>query len=170
MEKTKFSKILLNTAFSCMACDGNIDKREVNLIKALEKNENLFGVENIEDTLNNLINNINEKGIDFLNEYIYQLKQLDLTENEEIQIIKTAIKTIEADEQIEYSEIKFFKIIRSELHVSNESILQVLPHISEYLEQDIIGENFTARLIAEYFNEQSLPQFKNIHLDSGDEY
>jgi hypothetical protein len=35
-----------------------------------------------------------------------------LTEQEELTLIDFAIQTIKADEQIEYSEIKFFKNIR----------------------------------------------------------
>ena len=52
-------------------------------------------------------------------------------------MIKIAIATIEADEQIEYSEISFFKKIRKNLAISDETILEALPDKEDYLLPDI---------------------------------
>jgi uncharacterized membrane protein YebE (DUF533 family) len=43
MAQIAFNELLLQTAFSCMASDGDIDQSEVQLIKALEQGEKLFG-------------------------------------------------------------------------------------------------------------------------------
>jgi len=42
METINFDRLLLKTAFSCMACDGDIDKREIKLIKRLHKEKRLL--------------------------------------------------------------------------------------------------------------------------------
>ena len=42
METITFDKLLLKTAFCCMASDGNIDNREVELIKKMCHNSDLF--------------------------------------------------------------------------------------------------------------------------------
>ena len=42
METITFDKLLLKTAFCCMAADGNIDKREVALIKSMCEKSELF--------------------------------------------------------------------------------------------------------------------------------
>ncbi|MFW5721170.1 MAG: hypothetical protein ACOCWW_02150 [Bacteroidota bacterium] len=168
MTQLKFEELLLQTAFSCMACDGEIDKREIELIKSLEKDEQLFELENIESLLNELIEEINKKGHGFLRDYLNQVNQASLTEEQEIKLVRTAIRTIEADEKVEYSEIKFFKIIRPKLAVSDKTLkenLSDIENIEEYLEQDIISESYMEKMTAEYFDKQNLPEFKPINLN-----
>lgn len=48
---------------------------------------------------------------------------------------------IEADKQVLYSEVKFFKKIRSRITVSDEQILLKLSSIEDYLQPDICAEN-----------------------------
>ncbi|MDG5799222.1 hypothetical protein QA597_02475 [Marinilabiliaceae bacterium ANBcel2] len=162
MNEDKYSELLLLTAFSCMACDGHIDNREVELIVALENEENLFKIENIEESVNNLIQQINNDGKKFLKNYFGQLKESNLSQEEELQLLKTAVRTIRADDVIEYSEIRFFKIIRSKLKISNKRILDAIPDIEEYLEQDVIRKDYLEILKHTYFEEQTLPEFNFI--------
>lgn len=54
-----------------------------------------------------------------------------------MQLIKIAIDAIEADNQIEYSEISFFKRIRKQLSISDETILEQMPDKENYLLPDI---------------------------------
>jgi hypothetical protein len=61
------------------------------------------------------------------------LEKSTLTEQEELTLIDFAIQTIKADEQIEYSEIKFFKNIRHRLKISDNNILAVFPDIEQFL-------------------------------------
>jgi len=76
--------------------------------------------------------------------------------------------------------IKFFKIIRSKLKVSNETILEKfptkdifleksfeiikekLPSIEQFLEEDIITEKYIDRLKDDFFSNTALPQFETI--------
>ena len=171
MTQPKFEDLLLQTAFSCMACDSDIEKREIDLITSLEKKERLFNVENIEDELNQLVKEINQKGIGFLKEFLSNLDKASLSEDQELKIIRIALKTIESDEKVEYSEIKFFKIIRTKLNVSNQKILEKLSHINnleEYLEQDIISDSYLKKLTLDYFSSQSIPEFDLIKLNQED--
>jgi uncharacterized tellurite resistance protein B-like protein len=162
MKGQAINKLLLKTAFACMACDGHIDPKEVNLIKTLGQNENLFGDLNLEQELDSLVNEINEHGSTFLRTYLQDLVHAEIGEKEEMDIVKVAIHTINADEKVEYSEIKFFKIIRSKLKISNSKILAILPDLEEYLEQDIISESYLNNLSIEYFDSIDLPRFDSI--------
>ena len=38
MEKTKFKELLLNISICAIACDGDIDEREIEALKNIEKN------------------------------------------------------------------------------------------------------------------------------------
>ena len=160
METINFDKLLLKTAFSCMACDGDIDKREVELIKQLHKENKTFGEIDISFELDELLISINKDGQQFLRDYFKELKTFDLTEANELKIIEIAIETIKADDKIKYSEIKFFKVIRSKLKIENEQILVKNPDFEDYLEQDIISESYLSGLLDDYFGGQTLPKFE----------
>jgi uncharacterized tellurite resistance protein B-like protein len=163
METISFDKLLLRTAFCCMASDGNIDKREIALIKAMCDNSPLFTNFNFEEEINNLLTKLNSKGKEFISYYFDLLKHSTLSEQDELTIIDFAINTIKADDQIEYSEIKFFKVIRHNLKISDEKILIVYPDLEQFLEQDIITESYLEKITNQYFETAELPQFELIH-------
>ncbi len=156
MEDLNFYKLLLRTAFSCMACDGDIDKREVKMIKKLHKESKTFGEIDINAELDTLQLAINNDGYQFLKGYFNELSTTELTEANELKLIEVAIDTIKADNRIDYSEIKFFKVIRSKLKISNEQILLKHPDFEEYLEQDIISDSYLAKLQDDFFDFHTL--------------
>ena len=159
-----FDKLLLKTAFCCMAADGNIDDREISLIKSMCEKSPLFTNFNFQEEINLLVGKINNGGKSFIQYYFDSLKQTQLNEHEELTLIDFAIQTINADEQIEYSEIKFFKNIRYRLNVSDDKILARLPHIEQYLEDDIITDTFLDKITSQYFEISELPQFDLISI------
>ncbi len=134
----KTNELLLKTAFCCMACDGEIAKEEINLVKQITKQSDLFADLDVEKTLNEYIAQINEQGKAFLSNYIKEVAEASLSTEEELQLVKIAIQTIEADENIEYSEVSFFKRIRAKLNISDEEILAELPDKDDYLLPDIM--------------------------------
>lgn len=162
MEQIRFNKLLLKTAFSCMACDGKIDPREVKLIKSLHEEKRLFGDIELDTEIEGYRKAINDNSSTFLKSYFNELTSTELSEQEELKLIEVAINTIKADDKIEYSEIKFFKVIRSKLKIENEPILDIHPDFEEYLEQDIISESYLARLQDDFFDTQTLPEFELI--------
>lgn len=135
------SELLLKTAFCCMACDGEIAPEEIQLVKRITEQSELFSNIDVEKELNAFIAQINEQGKAFLTNYIQEVANATLTTQEELQLIKLAIQTIEADENIEYSEISFFKRIRAKLNISDDEILAELPDKEDYLLPDIIEKS-----------------------------
>lgn len=162
METITFDKLLLKTAFSCMACDGDIDKREVKLIKRLHKQNKTFGEIDINPELDTLLLAINKDGRQFLKDYFNELTTSELSEADELKLVEAAIDTIKADEKVEYSEIKFFKVIRSKLKIDNEPILKKHPNFEDYLEQDIISESYLSRLQDDFFDTHISNKFELI--------
>jgi len=162
MEAITFDNLLLKTAFCCMASDGNIDEREVAMIQSLCNDSNFFKEVNFQESINKLIKDINKKGKQFIQDYFYLLNNSNLTEKEELILIEFAIKTIYADEQVEYSEIKFFKSIRHRLKISDEKILEQFSDISnieQFLEEDIITESVLDKITSQYLDIAELPKF-----------
>lgn len=162
METISFDKLLLKTAFCCMASDGNVDKREIALIKSMCENSPLFKDFNFQEEINILVNKINTRGKEFITYYFELLKETSLTEQEELTLIDFAIQTIKADEQIEYSEIKFFKNIRHRLAISDEKILASFSDIEMFLEEDIATESILDKITSQYLDSAELPQFELI--------
>ena len=169
-----------------MVCDGEIDNNEMDLIKSLFSSSSYQATTNIDEILNQFISEINRQGNDFLRLFFKDLRIAVLTEEEELKLINFCLKTIYSDFEVKYDEIKFFKIIRSMLKVSNETILEKfptkdvlldksfeiirekLPSIEQFLEEDIITEKYVEKLKDAFFSNSSLPQFEVIQtLDNG---
>jgi uncharacterized tellurite resistance protein B-like protein len=166
METISFDKLLLKTAFCCMASDGHIDNREVALIKKMCENSPLFKDFDFQEEINSLLDKINTKGKEFISYYFDLLGKSSLTEKEELTLIDFAIQTIKADEVIEYAEIKFFKNIRHRLKISDENILEVFPDIELFLEQDIVTESYLDKITNQYLESAEFPQFELISIDT----
>jgi len=120
-----FNELLLQTAFCCMSCDGNIAEEELILVKQFASSSTLFEGLDIEKKLNEYVTEINEKRGAFLSGYIKKIVSAALNEEQELNLAKIAIQIIEADNKIEYSEISFFKRIRNKLNVSDEKLLEI---------------------------------------------
>lgn len=162
MDNITFDKLLLKTAFCCMASDGKIDNREIALIKSMCEKSTLFENFNFQEEINILVSKINARGKEFITYYFELLKKAVMTEQEELALIDFAIQTIKADVQIKYSEIKFFKVIRHNLKISDEKILAVYPDVEQFLEEDIITESYLEKITNQYLETAELPQFELI--------
>lgn len=164
METLDLNMLLLKTAFSCMACDGDIDQREISLIEQLHRSKKIFGEIDIKVQLENFRAAINKDGKQFIKSYFNDLKTSQLNEDNELSLLEVAFKTIEADTKIEYSEIKFFKVIRSFLKVKNEHIISKFPNLEDYLEDDIITESYLSNLQNDFFNTHKSIQFEALNI------
>lgn len=143
MENKDFNKLLLLTAFSCMACDGEIAGEELSLIKELDAKEKLFGDIEIGVELKKLKEQIDKEGNLFLKRYIGELGKSELTKEQELDLLRVAYRTILADNKVEYSEVKFFKVIRSNMKkLDDEVILSGIEGIEDYFVQDDIKAGY----------------------------
>lgn len=155
------NELYLKTAFCCTSCDGNIANEEIQLIKQYVENSTIFQGLEVEKLLNEYIKEINKTGIEFLKSFILELTNESKTKEEELKIVKIAIEVIETDNEIQYSEIKFFKKIRGTLNVNDEDILKEFPGKEDYLLPDIATEKYEFLQPAE-FSSISL-NITNIH-------
>lgn len=130
-------ELYLKTIFSCMVCDGNIAPEEIDLVKKLVNNSKLFEDFDVESNLNSYIAEVNENGSKFLSRYLSELAASELEKQSQMEIVNLAFMTIEADNVIEYSEVKFFKKIRARLSLTDEEILECHPDKEDFLLPDI---------------------------------
>lgn len=130
-------ELYLKTIFCCMACDGEIAKKEVALVHDLTSKQEIFKGIDVEATVNGYVASINAQGLLFLKDYLKELAAQNLSAEEQMKIIDLALQTIYADDKIEYAEVKFFKKIRSQLSLTDEEILHSHPTIEDFLLPDI---------------------------------
>lgn len=135
MDKELF---FLKTILCCSACDGEIAPEEIAALKSIATNMDIFKTIDVERELNQMIESLNKKGVEFLMEYVDSIRGMNLSEEEQLLVVKLAIDIIEADNEILYSEVKFFKRIRRNLSISDELILSKFPDKEDYLLPDII--------------------------------
>lgn len=129
--------LYLKTVFCCIACDGDIAEEEIRLIRELGTKDKLFNDMDTEKYINAWINEINKRGSMFLQNYLNEIATEDLNEKEQLLLVSLAFNAIEADNRIEYSEVKFFKKIRSRLSISDETILGKFPNKEDFLLPDL---------------------------------
>jgi len=156
------NELYLKTIFSCIACDGDIAQEEVDLIRNMASTSNTFDGLEMEDLLNKWIADINENGARFLQSYLSDLGEAKLTDQEQLMIADLAIQSIEADNRIEYSEVKFFKKIRSRLTISDEAILKEHPDKEDLLLPDIQVNDKLDWDTDTHFSKISLKGIKNL--------
>ena len=97
----------------------------------------------------------------FLQSYLKELNSVDLNETEQLLILSLAIKAIEADNRIEYAEVKFFKKIRSRLTISDEAILAEHPNKEDFLLPDINITEIPQWDDSTHFSQISIPAQSN---------
>jgi uncharacterized tellurite resistance protein B-like protein len=163
-----FDKLLLQTAFICMACDGEIAPEEIALIKSICEKEPVFQNMDFNVEIEKFVTDINAGGKKFISDFLKMLEQkaVDLSEQEQFSLIDIAIKVIKADNKIEYSEIKFFKTIRYRLKVSDDAIIThffaTVEDIEWFLGEDIHTETTLDKITQQYLDLADLPKFEEI--------
>lgn len=135
-----FNKILFLTSFCCMAIDGEIATEEYSLLKDMSK-QNLFGDIDISADFDRCVEVLQHDGRNFINTYFQSIDNIQFEEDEKLRIIDVAVRTIYADNKIEYAEVKFFKSLCKHLRIDKEIILNSNPNVDEYwLEEDIASQ------------------------------
>ena len=150
-------ELFLKTVFCCIACDGDIAEEEVGMVRELCANDKLFSDMDAEQYINAWIAEINERGSMFLQTYLTDIPTADLDEKEQLLLVSLAFNAIEADNRIEYSEVKFFKKIRSRLSISDETILGKFPNKEDFLLPDLKVAELPMWDENTYFNQITIP-------------
>lgn len=158
-----FNKILLKTAFSFMTCDGHIAPNEVALIRKMAEEDHAFGDIDIDTELDFLIEVINTMGMGFLKDYFKVLKNAELKQEQELKLVDMAINTLYADGKVDYNEVKFFRIFRSLLSVTDKQITDLNPNLpEEFIESDIFSHSYLGQLFDDYFEKAEIPTFEKL--------
>lgn len=109
-----------------MACDGSVAQEELDLVRHYTTTSSYFKEIDVQQKINEYVNAINSNGSRFLFCFLTEISNSNLNDEQEKEIVKMAVRMIQEDNKIEYSEIRFFKKIRAKLKLSDEVLLEIL--------------------------------------------
>ena len=122
MDKIELKKILFKVAFCAMACDGDIDSREIEELKIMDTNTSYFAEVDLTDELKQLVNDFKHKGTKVIEELFVSLRETKLNPIQELLILEVALRIINADNRHDENEVKFINFLRSKLELHDETI------------------------------------------------
>ena len=123
MESKEFSKELLKIAFAATVCDGDIDESELEVIRALEKEDFYLKGEDLSDVLDQYEKDAEDDFLEFANTAVKETYKLDLSPAEKMVIINLAIAIVRADNKMQLEEISFIKSLILNLQLPEELVI-----------------------------------------------
>ncbi len=137
------SQLYLKTVFCCIACDGEIVESELAVLyEIVHESEDLFKDVDVHQTLVGFLEEIRTRGHAFLKDYLSELTEADLPEDEQLKVLDLCFRSIESDNNITREEMGFFKQVRACLPISDERILEEMPDKEDYLLPDIRQDDY----------------------------
>ena len=127
MKNQEFKNFLFKSAVMAMACDGDIAETEIEEIKSIVTNEIYFMGYDFEEHLKNNITNIKVNGKDAINQYLQEIETNNLNEHQEILLIEVLLRIIEADSDVQTSELKFLQMAKAKLKVDEQTLIVKFP-------------------------------------------
>jgi len=146
MRTQEFQQFLLRSAVIAMACDGNISSTEIEEIKKMVRTEIYFLGYDFEEPLSQNLDLIKTYGITAINQYLSEVSAVNLTDKQALILIEVLLRTIEADGKVEQREIKFVRVVKSNIGISDEALITKFPSRINYLmdfHNSDLNENFT---------------------------
>lgn len=124
MEQKELQKLLLETVICSIACDGDIDDREIAELHKMIDNAPYFKGLKVDDFLDDMLQSVKSDGRAFLRNYFDQLKKSELSPLQELLVLEVVLRIIHADERLDNNEITFLKLVRTNFNVHDEIIHQ----------------------------------------------
>ena len=133
MKNQDFKDFLFKSAVMAMACDGDIAEKEIEEIKSIVANEIYFMGYDFEEPLKKNIENIITNGNGAINQYLQEIEKNNLKEHQEILLIEVLLRVIEADKDVQTSELKFLQMAKSKLKVDEQTLIVKFPKQIDHL-------------------------------------
>lgn len=139
MKATDFQKLLFKAAITTTAVDGEIHQDEISEIKNIAESTAYFLDFDYEEILEQTVFEVKSKGKAYINQFLTELKTIELSEKQELKLIEVLLRVIEADKVIENNEVEFLQLVKSRLKTSDETLISLFPNQIEHLIKDNRG-------------------------------
>lgn len=139
MRTSDFQPLLLRTAVTALACDGNIDQSEVDAVKQMAENEVYFLGYEYQQPFDVFLGTMKARGRDTVEEYLSELKQAPLNERQKLLVVEVLIRVMDADEQWAQNEKAFLHMAVRQMQLSLEALIESFPKHADILCDDHSG-------------------------------
>jgi hypothetical protein len=123
MESNEFKTLLFEVACCAVACDYDIDEREVRELQYINKSTTYFKDIDLSKQLESFLAKFKGNEAKTINELIEKVKNSSLSPVEELLILEVALRLIYADVKIDEKEIDFLKSVHMALSLSDKMII-----------------------------------------------
>jgi len=168
MVNITFKKMLFDIACATVACDGDIDDREVRELRFIDESTIYFGDIDLSGHLDHFLQNVKLQPDETINNVVLQLRKMSLSPVEELLVLEVALRIVYADIRIDPEEIKFLKLIRSFLSIDDEIIRQrfgeneILLNVDKFDSEAAVTPKTTSR-------KNNIDNIENAYFDLRDE-
>lgn len=158
MEKISFDKILFRSAFSVMACDGEIHRDEISAFKNISTKNPYFSDIDFETEMKSAVDELKSKGINYITEFFEILKRSNFKEKQKLLLIEIILKIIDADNKVDDNELSFLNTVINILNLTEEFLIMKFPkRLNYFLDMSSYGNNIYLKNILD-----NIKGFENI--------
>lgn len=136
MRTSDFQPLLLRTAVTALACDGNIDQTEVDAVRQMAENEIYFLGYEYQQPFDVFLDTIKAKGRVAVEEYLSELQQAPLNERQKHLVVEVLIRVMDADDQWAQNEKAFLHMAVRQMQLSLEALIAGFPKHADVLSDD----------------------------------
>ncbi len=136
VQESNYKRILFRVALLSMLCDGEIDSREISEIKWLDIKSNYFKGLDLHKELELLRTDLANRDKQLIEDLLHEMEGAALSSSQELTLLEVALKTIYADRKAKPNEIRFLQVLRSGLHLDNETLLRKFEFASFLADKD----------------------------------
>lgn len=123
MQELKFEKILFNSAVCVMACDGQIEKREIKELELIAQKTPYFKELDYKKELSVFMKDI-KSDTNIMRKYFDLFKDAEFSLVQELMILEVVLRIMYADNRIDENEVGFIRIIKSYLKIPDQIIFE----------------------------------------------
>jgi len=170
MESIKFKKLLFEVACCAVACDYDIDEREVRELQYIDKSTTYFKDIDLSGQLDNFLADFKGNEAETIDELLEKISNASMTSVQELLVMEIVLRLIYADLKIDEKEIDYLKSIRLALSISDEVITDRFGKIDILIKDQKIAPP-TDEKVAEKkgFNTTDLNNLENLYSKIDDE-
>lgn len=162
MEKVEFKTLLFRVAFCTMACDGHIDKKEIEEMKAMGKSTSFFNDVNLSEELLSLIQGLESVGAKVIVDLFKVLRSENLNPVQELLVLEVALRIAIADGRHDDNEIKFLRHLRAKLEIDDKTIVDRFGDLDILSTSGYTNYVLTAKQDASYAKSVTFPELPDL--------
>ena len=122
MESKEFTKKLLKIAYAAVVCDGDIDEGELEVIRAIEKEDFYLKKEGLHEEIDRFEKEAEDDYIEFAHNTVKEAYKLDISPAQKMIVINLAIAIVRADGKMQSQEMAFIKSLMLNLQLTDEIV------------------------------------------------